>query len=333
MKTWQEFQGSDDSWDAAVLALPESGFMQTSAWAKFKEAEGYRVERMVWAGDGKIAGQTLLLAFPGEGFAVCPEGPCLSWQDEDETRLALRALADHAHGMGAIGLRIEPRLSEPAPRLLKNWSRSPVDLCPAHTLVVDLAAGEEERLSRIHPKARYNLGLARRHGVKVTESRDPAAAGAFYELFLGTASRNGFFAEPFSFFVNLAKTLVPCGRARFLFAHRSECLCSAMVLITCGGRATYLYGASSDEHRRFMSTYALHWEAMQVAARSGCSEYDLYGYDPFGHPDHLYAGISRFKRHWGGSSRSWMGARDYIFYDRVAEKVVGRLGGAALGNP
>ena len=47
--------------------------------------------------------------------------------------------------------------------------------------------------------------------------------------------------------------------------------------------------------------------------------------DPFGLPDHLYAGISRFKRQFGGSRRDSIGAYDHIFYDRLADRLVQRL--------
>ncbi len=68
-----------------------------------------------------------------------------------------------------------------------------------------------------------------------------------------------------------------------------------------------------------------------VAARGlVCREYDLYGYDPFGRPDHLYAGISRFKQQFGGTRRDSIGARDCIFYDRLAERLVAQLQGQTL---
>jgi lipid II:glycine glycyltransferase (peptidoglycan interpeptide bridge formation enzyme) len=325
MTEWTEFSGTDGAWDSVVESSHGSGFMQSSQWARFKQAEGYRCSRLVWKPKDGPSGQALLLAYPGDGFTVCPEGPCLAWEDEPCCRPALQALIRHVRATNALGLRIEPRIAEPAPRLLKNWSRAAVDLDPVHTLIADLRKSEQERLASLHPKTRYNLRLAWRHGVEVAESLDPADARGFHDLFLETAGRNGFFAEPFSFFLNLAQCLFPSGRARFLFAKKDGLPCSAMVLLICGKRATYLYGASSDERRRFMSTYALHWEAMRVAFREGCTEYDFYGYDPFGHPDHLYAGISRFKRGWGAEHRTWIGARDYLFYDRVAGRVVEKL--------
>lgn len=320
-------EAMDHEIDRLAVLSPASGFMQTSAWAEFKRSEGYRVHRLAWAEDDQVRGGASLLEFEGEGFVVCPEGPVLNWEDTTEARSALRSLCDYARSLGAMGLRIEPHLEAPGPRLLKNWSKSPVNLTPEHTLLVSLKDGPEAWLARMHPKTRYNLRLSQRHGVTVRSAETVADVRAFYSLFEETATRNGFFSEPLSFFINLYATLVPRGMAEFAVAEHEGRMLAAFVLIYAGRRATYLYGASSTVGRECMPNHALHGYAMQQAFDRGCEEYDLYGYDPFGSPDHLYAGISRFKVGWGGERRSWMGARDYVFYDALAERMVERLSG------
>jgi lipid II:glycine glycyltransferase (peptidoglycan interpeptide bridge formation enzyme) len=51
----------------------------------------------------------------------------------------------------------------------------------------------------------------------------------------------------------------------------------------------------------------------------------MYGIDAFERRDHLYAGITRFKKQWGGNVLQRIGAKDYIFYDRLADQIVERL--------
>ncbi len=43
------------------------------------------------------------------------------------------------------------------------------------------------------------------------------------------------------------------------------------------GKVTYLYGASSNQHRELMSTYLLQWHAIVDAKLKKCDYYDLYG--------------------------------------------------------
>src|SRR2546421_6761615 len=104
----------DESWDRLAGAAPESGFMQSSAWAEFKRTEGYETHRFgLFDGECKPFGGATVLSYPqgGEGFLICPEGPVLPWQDTELARACLRLIACEseqiAESQGGIGLRIE----------------------------------------------------------------------------------------------------------------------------------------------------------------------------------------------------------------------------------
>jgi lipid II:glycine glycyltransferase (peptidoglycan interpeptide bridge formation enzyme) len=147
----------------------------------------------------------------------------------------------------------------------------------------------------------------------------------FHNLFLETAARNEFFAEPYSFFLNLGASLFPAGMADLFFAQWNGEMLAALLIITFGRRATYLYGGSSAQHRQVMPTYALHWAAICASRERGCTEYDMYGFDPFDQPYHPYSGFSRFKRQFGGRRFDAIGAYDLIFYERVADAIVEKI--------
>lgn len=313
----------DERWDACVGACPEAGFMQASRWAAFKRAEGFTVHgHGLWDGETLVGGG-ILYGFDGPvGMLVCPEGPVLPWDDLPTARAGLRLLLDAARGRGALGLRIEPHLAPPRPPLLRNWQRAPVDLTPVHTLVLDLRLPEPDFRAQMKPKGRYNVKVAARHGVTVRESTDPADMPLFYRLFQETAVRSKLFAEPYSFFLNLAAAWFPSGLGSLFVAEWEGEALAAAIVVRCGPRATYLYGGSTQRARHVMPCYALHDAAAAALRARGCTEYDLYGYDPFEHPAHLYAGISRFKRQFGGIARSFVGAYDHLFYDRLADQIV-----------
>ncbi len=322
----------DAEWDALVGSSAESGFMQSSAWATFKRAEGYQTLRYVLFEEGHLIGGASLLTYPAqgsEGLFLCPEGPVLPWADSAKAREGLRLLGRtierRAEQSGGLGLRIEPHLPPPRPSLMRNWNRAPVDLNPIHSLMLDLTLSEEAFRAQMRPKGRYNLGLAQRHGVAVTRSRAMSDFARFYPLFEETAQRQSFFAEPFGFFLNLGAALFPSGQAELFFAEWQGETLAVILVILFGRRATYLYGGSSSQHRHVMPTYLLHWEAMQGAREHGCVEYDLYGYDPFGQTDHLYAGFSQFKRQFGGRRVDGIGAFDLLFYERLADSLAQRL--------
>ena len=322
----------DAQWDLLAGRNAASGFMQSSAWAAFKRAEGYLTPRYGLFANDELMGGGGLLLYPqntGAGFIVCPEGPVLDWDNTAQARTGLRLLIEQARELsrqyGALGLRIEPHLPPPRPSLLRNWTRAPVDLTPVHTPILDLTLSDDALRAAMHPKGRYNLGLSARHGVPVTASTHMADLHTFYALFAETAQRNDFFAEPYGFFLNIGATLFPTGSAALFLAHWQSEPIAAILVVFFGRRATYLYGGSSARQRNVMPNYALHLAALQEARKRGCVEYDFYGYDPFEQPGHPYAGISRFKRQWSARRMDSLGAHDLIFYDQLADQLIARL--------
>src|SRR5437588_13099180 len=103
----------DEEWDRLAGEQLESGFMQSSAWAEFKRREGYETVRLGLFGDEGLIGGASFIRYPGPpggGFAVCPEGPALQWDEPAVARECLRRLAEAVpeRWTDCVGLRIEP---------------------------------------------------------------------------------------------------------------------------------------------------------------------------------------------------------------------------------
>jgi peptidoglycan pentaglycine glycine transferase (the first glycine) len=63
------------------------------------------------------------------------------------------------------------------------------------------------------------------------------------------------------------------------------------VFATCGTRGSYLYAASSDEHRNLRPNYLMVWRIMQEASARGVTTFDFGGID-------ASEGLEEFKRQW-----------------------------------
>ena len=310
-----------DRWDAHVLATG-AGFMQSWAWSRFKEVEGYTVTRLGAFDGDRLVGGALIYAFPSPaevGLSAIPDGPALAWDapGADAIFAALvEAYRTSPVGERMVAMRVEPRV-EVVPAALAKLPRAPVDLVPDETIEIGLDT-EDRMLAAMKPKGRYNVRLAGRHGVEVTTSRDPADVHELYRILEATARLQDFTLEPKSFFINLACTLVPA-HARFAFARFKGMTLAAAVTVRHGETVTYLYGGHLPLFARVMASSALHWHVMSEAAREGARVYDLYGFIPAGRPEHPYDRFSRFKEKLGGRPRKRIGSRDVIFYDRLAD--------------
>ncbi|MEG1553400.1 MAG: peptidoglycan bridge formation glycyltransferase FemA/FemB family protein [Rikenellaceae bacterium] len=194
-----------------------------------------------------------------------------------------------------------------------NLLKSNSDILPANTIIIDLNASEQEIMSRMKPKTRYNIGLAKRKGVEVRIGTIDDLQ-IWYDLYVATAQRNGLHINDIKYFhsvfaAKMEKQNLPV-HVKLLIASVDNVPLSAMFLLISSHRATYLYGASSGM-RNFMPTYAMQWEAIQIAKAYGCSEYDMFGVAPDAEPSHPMYGLYKFKKGFGGSVFHQMGCWDY----------------------
>jgi lipid II:glycine glycyltransferase (peptidoglycan interpeptide bridge formation enzyme) len=328
-------------WDTLIQTLSTGCFMQSWAWADFKVLEGYQTFRYGLFAEnllaehplskGSLAEQHLVggcffYYYPREYTAnllLAPGAPCLMPGFEQEgMTLLLEQASILAAKLGAIALRIEPLLAQ-KPTYLDHFVPAPVELLPSETLLIDLQPQTAAILAAMKPKGRYNIRLSQRHGVQTHFTTDDQALPLFYNLFWETVKRQHFFGEPYRFFINLCQTLFAAQMAEIGLATWHGELLSAVLIVYWGDRATYLYGGRSTDHPHVMASYGLHWAAMQRAKARGCKWYDFYGYTC--DPNHNYAKFSQFKRQFGGTSVTTIGAHDYFFYNQLADTLIGLL--------
>ncbi|MDL2229472.1 peptidoglycan bridge formation glycyltransferase FemA/FemB family protein [Treponema sp. OttesenSCG-928-L16] len=225
-------------------------------------------------------------------------------------------------------------MGPPATALMElrmNWGvedvglrKAPSDFLPPDTVLLDIRQDEDEIMERMHPKTRYNIRLADRKGVRVRKG-DAADLPVWNSLYTETAKRNRIVPHGQEYFMPLLEKQeapesgieeensdVPVS-VELLIAEADETPLAAMFMSVSGGRATYLYGASSDSQRNYMAAYALQWEAILKAREAGCSSYDLFGVSPTADPVHPMYGLYRFKKGFGGQMLHRQGAWDYPF--------------------
>lgn len=315
-----------DQWDAFNQSLPMSCFMQSWAWADFKQLEGYQTFRYGIFQQETLVGGGIFYFYPrphDANLLFAPGVPCLVPEFAGAgMALLLEQAKQLIQKLGAIAVRIEPILLD-KPAYLEQFVRAPVDLLPSETLLIDLRPDAAEILANMKSKGRYNIRLSQRYGVETTFATDSQTIPQFYDLFWETVERQQFFGEPYGFFINLCQTLFAANMAEIGFATWQGELLAAILVIYWGDRATYLYGGRSTLYPQVMAGYGLHWAAMQRAKSKGCLMYDFYGYTQ--NPNHGYAKFSQFKRQFGGKPVTTIGAHDLFFYDQLADLLISTL--------
>ena len=231
--------------------------------------------------------------------------------------------------------------------------KADVDVQPPDTVVLTLDKSEDELLSCMKSKWRYNIRYAAKHGVTVRavhygESDFDAALDSFYALYQTTASRDGIGLHPKNYYRDLLergsaenaatdadKTLITL----YIASHEGEDLAAIITLFNMQ-EAVYLYGCSGNTKRNLMPAYLVQWTAIREAKCYGCKTYDFYGIPPTGDEAHPMHGLYLFKTGFGGCEIHRPGCFDlplsalytpYVFAERLRafwhKKVLKKLRG------
>jgi lipid II:glycine glycyltransferase (peptidoglycan interpeptide bridge formation enzyme) len=207
----------------------------------------------------------------------------------------------------------------------RNFRKAGHNILPSNTIYIDLRPSLDEILHRMKPKTRYNIGLADRKNVKV-RATGIDHIDTWYELYTQTAHRNRIFLNDMKYFEAVLLANVENAKSsaevRLLIAEKDDIPLAAMFLIISGNRGSYLYGASSDNNRNLMGTYALQLEAIKIAREMGCTEYDMFGISPNSDSTHPLYGLYKFKIGFGGNLYHSLGSWDYPLFEQEYEAFI-----------
>lgn len=311
-------QLSSTDWDAFLSDYPDAHILQSAPWGELKSLFGWEVSRVVV---GATGAQILFRRYPfGFQFAYIPKGPVGAsteafWQEVDQLckRRRVFLLKVEPDAWTDADVSLQPQLPSPAFRTSSH------SIQPMRTLVLDIRGNEAEILEKMKQKTRYNIRLALKRGIVVRPSAD---LETFYRMLQTTSRRDRFGIHQPGYYQKIYELFSPRGECELLQAEYQGQPLAALLVLARGKRAWYFYGASSNEHRDWMPTYLLQWEAIRWARRMGCSEYDLWGVPDFdeekleanfsSRSDGLW-GVYRFKRGFGGTLRRAAGPWDRVY--------------------
>ncbi|HEY9076887.1 MAG TPA: peptidoglycan bridge formation glycyltransferase FemA/FemB family protein [Anaerolineaceae bacterium] len=332
------------NWNNILAGLPGAHILQTWEWGQVKADYGWYPTRLVWRSpQGKIlaAAQVLKRPFQVKGLRLpysvlyIPKGPLFDWTDRNLMVTVLSDLERYVKDERAIFIKIDPDIilgsgvpgsadeqhdknGEGISNILtqRQWNRSNEQIQFRNTVVLELAGDEADWMKRMKQKTRYNLRLAERKGVVIQQGTMDDLDWA-YQAYLETSVRDGFVIRPKEYYYRVWRTFMQAKMAYLLLAEVEQKPIAGLFLFAYGKRAWYLYGMSREDHREYMPNYLLQWEAMRLARKLGCLEYDLWGApDEFNETDSMY-GVFRFKQGLGGKVIRTAGAWDFVAYPKI----------------
>lgn len=299
-------------------------FCQSFEWEEILSREGKQVERLtVFDGDEPVAMALVeyhRLPF-GWKYAFCPKGPVISSRFQVPGSKLFKALTDYLKIKKCIFFRFEPQSDYELGTGNRELHKIH-DFNPRATMILDLRHLPEELLMKMHPKTRYNINLAQKKGLRVSDAKD---ADIFMTLMKETGKRDKFRLHETKHYHEIIFSPLT---QQLTVSYGPRPIATA-VFAGFGDTFTYVFGASDYDHRSLMAPYLIQWEGIKMGQRFGYRYYDFFGVAPkistqsVVHSSqnengyqydarHQYAGVTRFKQGFGGEYHEDPGTFDLI---------------------
>jgi lipid II:glycine glycyltransferase (peptidoglycan interpeptide bridge formation enzyme) len=308
--------GAPLGWDDAAVRSPGGHVLQSAAWAKIREAQGWRPEFHQLGGAPLPVALVLWRALPaGQSLAYVPRGPIVA--DGPQLARALGKLADIARERRAIFLKVDPEVDADvgAGALAAAGFRRAPDIQPViATLELDLGPEEDALFAALEKDTRWSVRQPEKRGVSIRDaSGDDDDLRALYDLYAETGQRAGFITRTWDYYRRMWGTLVTEGHAKVRLAEKDGKPVAGALTWRCGEREVYQSAATNDAGRSAYAAYGLLWRCIIEARKGGARRFDFGGIpaDVTRKDDPMY-GPYQFKKGFGGTPRRFVGAHDAV---------------------
>jgi len=300
-----------------LAKFPEVNFLQSPEWASLYQQLGYDVVRSgvsqgddlqaTWLAIVKSAKRARYLEIPG--------GPVMDYENEDLVKLVFAELRQLAKQKNCVFIRFRPpvRQNPQALQILQqNGSKNaPMHLHAEHTRVIDITPDEDTLLANMRRQTRYEVRQVAKKGVAIA-SYCPTEEdiNQFYDLQQKTAKRHNFIPSSRQFLQATRQAFDD--KLQLYTAKKDGVLLNMALVIFWGREAIYHEATSTPEARRQPGAYGIVWQIMRDAKAKGLSRVNLWGIAYNDNPKHRYAGVTTFKRGFGGQDVVYISAQDIV---------------------
>lgn len=311
---------SQGKWNVFFNQNGSPTFLQSWEWGELQKRLGYDILRLGILENKSLVAIALVIKIRAKrgNFLFVPQGPIIQIKSsklkvQNYLRVITRYLAPIAKKERFSFIRISPLLDD-SPECQKMFAKlefrkAPLYMHAEHVWKLTLNKTEDELLVDMRKTTRYLIRKAIKDGATVEKRTDAKTVEDFMRIYKETAVREQF--TPFSkgYILHEFEEFLKTGHALFLFGKLGgRTYRAAALIIFTDSTAFYHQGASI--HNKVPVPYLLQWEAIREAKKRGCRFYNFWGIAPNDLNRHPWAGLTLFKKGFGGSQLDYLPTQD-----------------------
>ena len=303
-------------WEEFLLSRNPGTFLQSWNWGETNRMSGFNIKRLGFYEGEVLSGITQLIHQPakrGHHFLI-PGGPVIDYENEGLLKFAAESIREYALKEKVWFVRIRPDVndSENLREILtkSGFVYAPMHLHGEHTLIMDVSKNEDEILKNMRKTTRYLIKRSLNEGFKMRVSKDPIDADILNRLQKETVKRHRFVGFAKKLFEAQLETFGKDGQSELFICEKAGIPIVAAIIIFYGEKAFYHHSGSSEASRSTNASYFTQWQIIKRARELGKKYYDFWGIAPNDDPRHRFAGVTTFKKGFGGVRVDWVHAHD-----------------------
>jgi len=296
---------SKETWENFLLKYQEKTFLDSWNWGEFQK----QVEDKIWrlgVYDKELKAVALVVRIKAKRgtFLFLPHGPV---GEKD----ALPYLIDYLKKMDACFIRVAPVWPKENTKLFKDlgFRNAPIHMHPELTWELDITPEEEELLMGMRKTTRYLIKQGYKNkDIEIIKSTDINDLEKFNQIYRKTASRHHFVPFSLDYLRKQFSCFNPDNQITIFLGKYKGKIVSSAITICWQGTGFYHHGASLAS--KAPVSYLMQWEAIKQAKEKGCRKYNFWGIAPEGVKNHPWAGLSLFKKGFGGYPKQYVKTQD-----------------------
>ncbi len=349
-------------WENFLLGCKEKTFLDSWNWGEFQKRKGERIWRFGIYDNEKLISATLVIKVKARRgtFLFVPHGPVTEPKTEIQKLGILETLTNKLKEIAKQEkvhfIRIAPiwpaRNASPARqpggshdgghsdaggerneeniKIFRDlgFIPAPIHIHPEVTWELDIKPSEQELLMNMRKTTRYLIRQAQKNAdIEIVKTQDVENLEKFNEIYCSTATRHKFVPFSLKYIQNQFSSFSPDDQIlMFLGKYKNEVV-SSVIIVFWQNIGFYHHGASLSKYNKIPVSYLLQWEAIKEAKKRECQRYNFWGIAPDDNKNHPWAGLSLFKKGFGGYRKDYVQTQDlplskvYTLITRPFEKI------------
>jgi len=304
------------TWEEFVLSRNPKSFLQSWNYGETHKYVGDKIFRLGFFKGNNLVGVSLIIeqkARRGLHYLI-PGGPIINWDDRPLVDFLIKFLKEFAKNHGVWFIRVRPEiLDSPISReMFSNlgFINAPMHLQAEVTWILDISQSEDKLLSEMRKTTRYLIRKSLKYNLRFETSSNPKDSYLLEKLQKETVKRHGFVGFSGKVFKGQIATFGKDKQAGIFYCKKGKDILAASIIIFYGDTAYYHHSGSSSRYKEIPFSYFLQWKIIETAKKLGLKYYNMWGIAPTDNPRHRFAGVTLFKKGFGGYRVGWLHAQD-----------------------